>query len=277
MTAAQSFLALVREYVAAVVEKRPLPPDWQAMLRRAAKRAMIPDHQVEEQVRSYLSQIYDRTLKRHEGMARFTLASLHPSLRAELTRRIIESADLIKLNRDAQIEKTIARFQGWMTSVPPTRSKLVDRREVASKIARPSIQARYELRRVAIDQGHKLAANISDLVATHGGAIAAIWHDRGEHDHNYNARKEHLARSGKMFLIRDSWAIKNGLIKAGAAVYTDEIEKPAQLTYCSCWYEYLISLEDIPAEWLTKKGRAAISPKERTDNVVVLRRAHNAA
>ncbi|SUH14969.1 Uncharacterised protein [Salmonella enterica subsp. enterica] len=39
----------------------------------------------------------ERALKRHPGVSRFTLNYLEPKLRAELDRRIMASADLIKL------------------------------------------------------------------------------------------------------------------------------------------------------------------------------------
>jgi hypothetical protein len=91
-------------------------------------------------------------------------------------------------------------------------------------------------------------------VAHGSGAIAAIWHDRGEHDHGYNARPAHLARSGKLFFIRDSWAMTEGLVKRGGP-YTDEQEQPAELPYCSCTFEYMTSPGRIPEEFLTAKGR----------------------
>ena len=68
------------------------------------------------------------------------------------------------------------------------------------------------------------------------GAIAGIWHDHGAHDRAYNARKEHLARTGQLFLVKDSWAIQKGLIKRGSRPYMDKIEKPGQLVSCRCWF-----------------------------------------
>ena len=69
-------------------------------------------------------------------------------------------------------------------------------------------------------------------MAQGSGAIAGIWHDRGQYDRGYDARPDHLARSGTMFLIRDSWALTEGLVKKGKLGYTDEIEQPAELVYC---------------------------------------------
>src|SRR5208283_1065590 len=120
----------------------------------------------------------------------------------------------------------------------------------------PTAQLKFERRRVAIDQGYKLSSSIAHVVAMGSGAIAGIWHDRGQWDHGYDARPEHLARSGTMFLVRDSWAMREGLIKKGGLQYTDEIEAAGLLVYCSCFYEYVASPHDVPAELLTAKGRA---------------------
>jgi hypothetical protein len=117
-------------------------------------------------------------------------------------------------------------------------------------------QLKFERRRVAIDQGHKLSAAVAHVVAQGQGAIAGIWHDRGESDRGYDARPEHIARSGKLFLVRNSWAMTEGLVKKGGLKYTDEIEGVAELPFCSCWYEYVTSPREIPANLLTAKGRA---------------------
>jgi len=35
-----------------------------------------------------------------------------------------------------------------------------------------------------------------------------------------------------------------------------ELEQPAELPFCSCWYEYVVSPRALPDELLTAKGRA---------------------
>lgn len=265
---AKAFLDVVRAAVADLSQSghksEAQIETWMAAIRDAARRSMMPDVDVEAELKRHFGGVYDRLVARGRvseyvrGVGRFDVAMVKPQLRAELDRRILASADLIRLNKAAQVDKTVQRFRGWLSSVPVGGAQAIDKREVSAHIAKPTQQARFEMRRVAIDQGHKLAANVADIVATSGGAIAAIWHDRGEHDHNYDARKEHLARSGKVFLIRNSWAIEQGLVRKGAGTYTDQIEMVASEPFCSCWYEYLTSLRDLPPDWLTKKGREAI-------------------
>ena len=115
-------------------------------------------------------------------------------------------------------------------------------------------QFKFERRRVDVDQGHKLIANVSNLVATDAGAIAGIWHSHGEHDRSYNARKEHLARAGKLYLIRDSWAHRDGLVKPMHG-YMDEIDMVGQLPFCRCFYQYVTSPRRLPDEMLTRAGQ----------------------
>lgn len=168
------------------------------------------------------------------------------------------------------VEKTLQRFSGWVTSQPTSPTAKPDVRAVAREILKPVAQVRFERRRVAIDQGAKLIASVAHVVAMGAGAIAAIWHDRGEDDHGYDARPEHLKRSGKLFLVRDSWAAKEGLIKKIPGVqYTDEVEQPAELPFCSCSYEYVTVPHDLPEEMLTAKGRMWVRGQEyRADSTV---------
>ncbi|MBX8634779.1 MAG: hypothetical protein KHF84_09805 [Thermoplasmata archaeon] len=195
--------------------------------------------------------------KRHKGLKIFTIESIEPSFRHLLDQRIIAAADLIVLNRDKAIETTLARFSGWATSIPPGGG-LVEARKTVSHISKPLRSQSFEERRLAIDQGHKLIASIDAVLGEQNEALAAIWHDHGAHDPSYDARKEHMARNGKIYTIRGNWALQQGLMKAGKAGYTDQITEPAQEVYCRCWYERLYSLRDLPPDMLTKKGRETL-------------------
>lgn len=234
---------------------------WLMRLHAALEREMPADGWVRQQLEAALGRIFNREvktgglLKRVPGVSRYTLDRISPTLRAELDRRIFAGIDLIRLNRRAAVEKTLQRFAGWVSSVPRGGSHQTDIRSIAAELAKPAKQVRFEARRVAIDQGHKLSAAVAHVAAAQAGAIGGIWHDRGERDHGYDARPEHLKRSGTLFLVRDSWAIDEGLIRKGGLGYTDEIEQPAELPYCSCFYEYVTSPRALPETLLTTKGR----------------------
>jgi len=234
--------------------------DWMARLHTALDLEMPSDQESQKLLRDVLGSIYERQVvkggikRRVPEVLRYTLDQVAPQLRAELDRRIYAAADLIKINKAQRKAQTLQRFAGWLSSIPIGGSAETDIRAAASEIAKPIAQVKFESRRVAIDQGHKLNAAVAHVVAQGAGAIAAIWHSRGEKDHSYDARPKHLARAGKLFLVRDSWAMEGGLVKRGGP-YTDEIEQPAELPFCSCFYEYMSSPGRLPEETLTAQGK----------------------
>ncbi len=236
--------------------------EWLLRLGGALELELPSDAATRAEIAVALERVFKRevdrggVLRRVPGAERYTIDRVAPALRAELDRRIFASADLIKLNKTAATQRTLQRFSGWISSMPAGSRSTGNLRAAATEILKPTAQLKYERRRLAIDQGHKLSSAIAYVVAQGSGAIAGIWHDRGQYDRGYDARPDHLARSGTMFLIRDSWALTEGLVKKGKLGYTDEIEQPAELVYCSCWYEYVTSPRDLPAELLTAKGRA---------------------
>lgn len=235
---------------------------WVHELSRTAQGALMPESVLLQTLRSTLEMNYRRATslsklkKVHAQLSEYTLERIKPSLRAELDRRILASANLIRLNRDVSIQRTLQRFAGWATSIPIGGTEVSQREEVKTNVRRGIAGLPFEERRVVIDQGHKLVAAINDIVATDGGAIAAMWHHVNEA--GYNARPEHLARDKHLFVLRGNWALKEGLIRLGGTEYTDQIDTPATKPYCRCWFEYLYNLRDLPDNMLTAKGRQAL-------------------
>lgn len=240
--------------------------NWLEWLRRAAEGSMQSEAQVREQLGKHFNSIYDRLIDRGHivervpGASRYTLAMVRPELRAELDRRILASADLIKLRKEEAVNKTLARFQGWATSIPAGGDTKVNRTEARSDIGKAIRQVRFEQRRVAIDQGHKLVANVADVVARGAGAIAAVWHSHWRQA-NYNYRRDHKERDGRVYAIRGSWAAEKGYVRATAG-YLDQITQPGQEPFCRCYAQYITSLRELPPEMLTQKGRDALKQQE---------------
>lgn len=233
--------------------------DWIEDLREAAAQELGPPSQSIERLRAALRGMYDRNvvkgaiLKRHPGIELVTLKMIEPRLRATLDRRMLASADLIKLNRDQAIEKTLQRFSGWATSIPDGGSRVVDKLEVKANVSKSLKQASFEERRLSIDQGHKLIANVSAVLAEQTGAIAAKW--RHVHQAGYDGRPDHEARDEHWFVLRDSWAMRQGFMRKGP--YSDSMDQPSEAPFCRCWWEYADSLTDVPDELLTRKGQEA--------------------
>jgi hypothetical protein len=233
---------------------------WIMRLRDSAARSFVPSAFVERAIKATLQAIFRSKienagiLKLHPGVERFTIEQVKPRLRAELDRRIRANADLIVLNRDEAIEKTLRRFAGWATSVPSGGSDVVDKNDVKANIKKPLQSLSFQERRVATDQAHKFSSSLSSILAMDGGAVAGRWKSNWRQV-NYNYREDHKERDEKVYAIRDNWAIKAGLMKAGPNGYVDQITQPAEEVFCRCHYEYIYNLRDLPSDMLTIKGR----------------------
>lgn len=185
----------------------------------------------------------------------YRIDRIKPIIRAELDRRIASSASLIKINRQNMIAESIQRFAGWSTG--DIASKVSPPREVVSTDKKASD---FTVRRVRIDQRQKLRANIADITAKETGAIAFYW--RGKMDER--ERPLHKKRNGKLYLLTDTWATKQGLIKASKDAPRAEFAEskddgmPGIPIFCRCHAEYVFDLDELPESALTEKGRAKI-------------------
>ncbi len=240
---------------------------WLKRLRLAAREALVPEPVLEQALREGLARVFRQfvgkgVLRRHPGVSEFTIEQLEPRLRAELRRRIVASADLIKLNRTASIERTMQRFAGWASSIPRGGGATPERREDQRRIRRGIAALPFEERRVIVDQGHKLAAALDDVIAIGGGAIVGIWHSRWR-EAGYDYREDHKERDGHVFVVPGNWALERGFMRLAGAQYTDEVTAPGQEINCRCRYEYRYNLRDLPVKMLSAKGRAELALARR--------------
>lgn len=263
MTLYETITAAVREFEQNGYQSSERLAYWTAKIREAAERDLVPENQLVKTLRDTLGQKFnqvastDALLKKHVGVDRFTIDRIKPKLRAELDRRIMASADLIKMNREESINKTIQRFQGWATSIPAGGSTQVETVDVKKHIRKTMAQLPFAERRVLIDQGHKLLASINEIVAVDGGAIAMRWHSHYRQA-GYDYREDHKERDGHVYAVRGNWAIEKGLMKAGPDGYTDDLTRPAEEPFCRCNYQPLYGLRQLPSDMLTDKGREAL-------------------
>jgi hypothetical protein len=263
--ALQSFNEVLRAAISDIEEHGFDSPDrvnkWIEELGRAAGEGGAI---TAEQLKRSLGAIYRREvdlggLSRRLKMPSWRVNQLAPKLRLELDRKILAASELIRLNRDEMMAKTIRRFSGWVTSIPAGGSEAVDRKDVADNAKRALKALPYEERRVMIDQAAKFKSSLDRITATDSGAIAGMW--RIFNGSGYANRPDHKERENQIYLIRDSWAIKNGLLKTAGAMFTDEITQPGEEVYCQCRYKYIFNLRDLSDELLTAKGRESIGRK----------------
>jgi hypothetical protein len=230
---------------------------WCRKLRVAASRES-PDDDV---TRKHLTAIYSRLVvhggalrdQPPDGPTKVTLDKIKPDLRRELDKRIFASAGLIRLNREQAIERTVQRFQGWVTSIPPDGVSEFNKKSQKAGIRQAVTDLDYISRRVAIDQGHKLASNVRYLLSIQGGAIGFRWHSPWRRP-GYNYRQDHKDRDTLIYLVRDSWAVAQGLIKPVNGYY-DDITAAGEEVFCSCQVFPVYAPQKLPEEFLTEKGK----------------------
>jgi hypothetical protein len=237
---------------------------WTDLIRRSAAESLVPESVLNETLNRTLSGIYKRMIedgqivKTHIGISRFTVDRLKPKLRTELDRRMMVSRNLIKLNREAMVEKTVQRFAGWASSVPAGGSRAVEVKDVKENIRKALTSLPFEERRVLIDQSHKFTANLNEIIATDGGAIAMRWNSQWRR-RGYSYRVDHKERDQKVFLLRSSWAKNKGLVKPGPAGYYDDITKVGEEVFCSCFATWIYAIRDLPEDMVTAKGRESLA------------------
>ncbi len=262
--AAETLNQILTAAIADFTEKGYTSPEqlayWEQRLSQAIDAAMTPDDVMARILRETLQKTFQqqidgfRILRLHPGVARFSLAKVKPQLHAELNRRVMSSANLIRLNKTEIKAKTLRRFSGWATSVPTGGSDVVARVEERQKIRKGVAGAPYEERRVLIDQGHKFVAALSDIIAVDNGALAGKWFSHWR-DPGYNYREDHKERDGQIYVMRNNWALKAGLMKVAGHPYTDELTQPGEDVFCRCRYFYIYHLRDLPTDMVTEAGR----------------------
>jgi hypothetical protein len=260
LTFSETVAAAVKEFAERGFTSEDQLNEWMQRLRQAAEAAATSRSRMEEMLRGALRAVFDRLVERggvlrtHPGIGRFTLANIKPKLHAELTRRILASAQLIKLNRDETIELTLRRFAGWATSQPAGGSAEPERAKAAADVKKAMQSLSFRERRVLTDQGAKLNASINAVLAADGGAIAARWLSHWRQP-NYQYREDHKERDGHVYLVRDSWAHRAGLVKRGDVGYVDEVTQPAEEPFCRCQWVFQYHLRQLPPDMLTARGQ----------------------
>lgn len=233
---------------------------WIERIRIAADRSMLSTRDAQAALDRALRTVFQRTMRggyRRAHARAIDVQQIQPELRRVLRQRIVASADLIRLHREQNIVRILQRFSGWASSIPPGGSRSVEKREVKEGVMKAFRSLSFEERRLSIDQGHKLVAAINRTIGEAGGAIAIRWHH--VHQANYNARPEHVERDGKIYILRESWARDARLVKRGGHPWYEEIDPVATLPYCRCFAEFLYSLEDLPDEYLTRRGKKEVA------------------
>ncbi len=242
---------------------------WTEALRRSAASALPSEERMEELLREALIERYRKVAADGmnidlgnrdlgEAIERFTKKKLSAEIKAELDKRIMASAQLIKLNRRRAIDQTLQRFSGWATSIPRGGTKQTDKFKVKGEIRRALVRLPFEERRVLIDQGHKLVASISEVIAQNQNAIAMVWHSNWRQP-GYDYREDHKDRDERVYALKGSWAIERGMMKAGPNGFYEDITKVGEEPFCRCHAQWIYNVRSLPESMVTAKGRKALA------------------
>lgn len=259
MTLREAIQEAIRDFTEYGFDHPTRLSEWMVRLHAVARKDSPSPDLLQARTKAAMETYFKRATsftvarRNHPGVNRYAIDRIKPELRAEMTRRVMASTDLIKLNRDQAVQKTLQRFSGWATSVPAGGSRVVDKSEVASDVGKTLRQVKYKERRVTIDQGHKLMASVDAVIAQQTGAIAGMWRSHWRQS-GYDYRPDHKERDKQFYAIRGSWAMEEGLINKGVG-YLDEMTQAAEEPFCRCYVVYVQNLRDLPDEMLTAKGR----------------------
>jgi hypothetical protein len=161
-------------------------------------------------------------------------------------------------------KKPVYETKFFRKKLPSTGIPKYERRDFekeSKKIEEPVQSLRFKERRVAIDQGHKLNAAIAEVTAYSNNAIGFTW----RHHFSKNPRPDHEELDGVVLLFKNSWAVVQGLVKAGKGGWAEDLGfRPAQEINCRCTGDYITSLRELyrrAPECLTKKGLKVLNIK----------------
>ena len=268
-----------------------------AALVRAIDKGIKKDYDkvlksVNKEVRSKLKNEYNQFIKKGVFRAaptlqKYKIEDLKPDFKKELESRINVSLSYIKTQDQNTIEEIKNRLMNF-ASIPhltPAEGTLreADIRHKNLKeleydfwndVIPAKVKKNYKTsswqNMIIRDQQHKLVSNMTYITAMKNDAIGFIWKNRkdirvvgnpsGLYPSGNKMHNNHWKREGKLYLFRDSAALKKGLIKKTKDVqYADEIEDglPGIPINCRCTMRLIYRLYEIPAEYkniITKKG-----------------------
>lgn len=109
-------------------------------------------------------------------------------------------------------------------------------------------------------------AEVKYIFSLQEGPIAAVWRyswldEQGEYRKNY----DHKILNGKIYAVRDNWAMKEGLMISSEKEFVGDIVRPAQEVGCMCNLQWIYNLRQLPNEMMTQKGRSEL---ERVRTIV---------
>lgn len=231
-----------------------------------------------EYKKNYYTYINGGYKKTHPGIQAYRISDLKPAYRKAVQNSVDNSLALIKTQNAEFMAQMQARFRNWATipsaemrgdSANPDKIKAYLKNDV---LKLPDVKKDMTAHQhfIVVDQTRKLLANMDEITAKQGGAIGFIWHNRrdgrvvgrpgGMYPDATAKHGDHWDREGKLYLIKDSWAISRKMLKKVKGIeYDTDLNdgKPGIPIGCRCYAEYIYAIELIPEKYrdcITEKG-----------------------
>lgn len=234
--------------------------------------------ELEPSIRRMMKNQYTQLIK--SGNLKITLRpyswdDMTPKIKKQLKNATENTLSYIKGQDEQFIQKIKQEFRNWGT-LPSKETRGINEKQAKKKFNENVLEGKTEeltayQEFIMLDQTRKFAATINRLEAEEGGAFAFEWDIRGDkrvvgnptgiYPKGNAKHGNHWERDGKLYLLRDSWAVKKGYVKAGnGVIFADEIPDgmPSVAVGCRCLAHYVFTLHSIPEEYkfiLTKEGK----------------------
>lgn len=235
---------------------------------------------INKEVRSKLKKEYNKFVKTEvfkisPTIQKYKIEELKPDYKKELENRV----DICLSYITTQDKQTVAdiknRLLNWASNTHIAKNTKELEKDFWNEIIPKTNNKKYQSNKwqnmIIRDQQHKMNANMTYITAMKNNAIGFIWRNRkdikvvgnpsGLYPKANDIHNNHWKREGKLYLFRDSEALKKGLIKKTNKVqYVDEIEDgiPGMPINCRCTMQLIYRLYQIPTEYkniITEKGK----------------------
>lgn len=234
---------------------------------------------VNKEVRGELKKKYNQFVKRgvfqvSPNIQKYKIEDLKPDYKKELAKRAQVCLSYITTQDKQTVEEIKNRVLNFAAA--PHIAKDLNELEydffndVLPEKTNKNYKSDKWQKMIIRDQQHKLVSNMTYITAMKNNAIGFIWRNRkdirvvgnpeGMYPNGNEMHNNHWQREGRLYLFRDSKAIRQGLIKKTKNIqYADEIEDgiPGIPINCRCTMRLIYRLYEIPAEYkniITKKG-----------------------
>lgn len=218
--------------------------------------------------KSYYKYVKTDFKKQNKGLKGWRIKDLKSDLREQLYQHLGFSLNLIKTQTNSNMGKLEARFLNWVNlKTLGTGDKISLKSAIG--LEAESKKAKKHIKFILKDQTNKMVSSFDEIVANKYDAICFIWQTRRDNrvvgnpmgkypdsEKDSKTHGDHYQRQGQYYFYANSWAIKQGFVNKSKILLTTDLKDgmPGKPIGCRCYATNLYELEDVPSEFLSKKG-----------------------